>query len=206
MRDDCKLPSGTVKCDCGLCDERDREIEKLRLICLSLRDAVNIANRTKEQKDWEEVARLASQCNTIDLLDVPYVQGLIADIQECRKSEVDRWRGEYDDTVKVIRAQDEALQTLHERLKVRDDGITERDEAAEEAKLDKLQTENEQLRGELKYIRTDWTYRGEMWNKTTAERDDARTLLAKLVRTVHGRQPVSPRYLSWLLEMIEGDE
>lgn len=53
------------------------EIERLRMLVLSVRDALNEYHRTKTENALDELTRLAAMCNRGELLDVPYVRSVI---------------------------------------------------------------------------------------------------------------------------------
>lgn len=70
------------------------EIERLRMLVLSARDAMNEYHRTKTSKALDEVTRIADMCNRSELLDVPYVRSVI-------ESETAQLRRQLKDAVEV---------------------------------------------------------------------------------------------------------
>ncbi len=97
--------------------EKDGEVERLRLLCLSLRDALNDYHRTKLQSALDEVNRLAGMCNSPKLMELPYVKTVLADM---RKSDTERIAHQ-----RLLAGYDkEEIATL---LTERDDAVRERD-------------------------------------------------------------------------------
>lgn len=59
-------------------DDLAGEVERLKMICLSLRDAVVEYHYTGEQSGYDEVNRIAEMCNDGSLLeDIPYVKATV---------------------------------------------------------------------------------------------------------------------------------
>jgi hypothetical protein len=103
----------------------EAEIERLRMLVLSARDAMNEYHLTKTSKALDELTRIAGMCNRSELLDVPYVRSVIeAETADLRRRLIDaeqvrdqRWK-----MVKESKAEIERLQAIVDRLPKTADG------------------------------------------------------------------------------------
>jgi len=88
--------------------ERDAakfEVERLRVICLDVRDAASDYNRTRLQKDSDRLDELVSLCNKPELLKIPRIQEAVADeVERIKSEELAKLRLDYNNLIMAVKS------------------------------------------------------------------------------------------------------